>query len=81
VRQVGIAGLLLLVLAGIVSGVGYALDLPRLVVLVGVVCLAIGVALAIWGAYVRARTDEQTIAQSLGRSIKETLRLVLDLVP
>jgi hypothetical protein len=81
VRQVGIAGFLLLVVAGTLAGVGYAVNLPRPVVLLGVICLAIGVVAAFGAAYANARRDNETIARSIGRSIKDTMRLVFDLVP
>jgi len=81
VRQVGIAAFVLLVVAGIVSVIGYALNLPRPVALVGVVCLAVGVIAALGAGFATARRDGESIARSLGRTVKDTLRLVFELVP
>jgi hypothetical protein len=80
-KRLAIGAVLLLVVAGIVSAAGYALKLPRPIALVGLVCLVVGATAALGAGFVNARRDDLTVARSISRSVKDTLRLVIELVP
>jgi hypothetical protein len=80
-RRLAIGAVLLLVVAGIVSAAGYALKLPRPIALVALVCLVVGATAAFGAGFVNAHRDDVTVARSIARSVKDTLRLVIELVP
>ena len=80
-RWVGVGAFLLLVVAGIVSAIGYAASLPRSVALVALVCLAAGAVGTAGAGFANARANEETVARSIARAVRDTLRLVFELVP
>jgi hypothetical protein len=57
------------------------MNLPRLIVAAGMSCLVIGVVVALGTSFAVARTEDEWFGRSVGRAIKDTVRLVLDLVP
>jgi hypothetical protein len=76
-----VGGFTLLCVAGLISGLGYTLVMPRPVIVVGLICLLLGVAAALCASFAEARAKSEPWTRSLGRAIKDTARLVLDLVP